>query len=381
MPDLILLFYTGHQAPMESNFIKALPDHLNAEIVNGTINNIKEAIAWLGYTFLYIRMLCNPLVYGMDYEELYLDPSLTKKRKQLINEAAIVLDQCMMIRYDQKSGNLAVTDVGRIASHYYIHHRTIESFQSMCTAHLNDAEALHVLCCATEFDQLKVRPEEVSELDELKNRTAIDIRASSDDTAGKVNVLLQSFTTRSRINSFTLQSDCFYVAQNASRLARALFEMCLKRSWSSMAAHYLELCKALDKRLHVNQTPLRQFEDELPQPVLHKIETLQLTIPRILDMGSLEVGLLVHQQKLGGTIAKLAKYLPSLQVHASIQPITRGVIRIQLTLECDFVWSERYHGFSEPFWIWIEDSHNEYIYHTEYISISYKKRHEVGSVV
>ena len=43
-------------SPMESSFIKALPDHLNAEIVNGTITNIKEASAWLSYTFLYMRM-------------------------------------------------------------------------------------------------------------------------------------------------------------------------------------------------------------------------------------------------------------------------------------------------------------------------------------
>jgi activating signal cointegrator complex subunit 3 len=42
-PYLALL---THQAPIESALIKALPDHLNAEIVNGTINNIKEASSW-----------------------------------------------------------------------------------------------------------------------------------------------------------------------------------------------------------------------------------------------------------------------------------------------------------------------------------------------
>jgi activating signal cointegrator complex subunit 3 len=54
----------GHQAPIESSLIKALPDHMNAEIVNGTINNIKEASSWLRYTFLFIRyvpFLLSPL--------------------------------------------------------------------------------------------------------------------------------------------------------------------------------------------------------------------------------------------------------------------------------------------------------------------------------
>ena len=28
---------------------------MNAEIVNGTINNIKDAVTWLSYTFLFVR--------------------------------------------------------------------------------------------------------------------------------------------------------------------------------------------------------------------------------------------------------------------------------------------------------------------------------------
>jgi activating signal cointegrator complex subunit 3 len=37
---------------------------MNAEIVNGTINNIKEACSWLSYTFLFVRMTKNPVAYG-----------------------------------------------------------------------------------------------------------------------------------------------------------------------------------------------------------------------------------------------------------------------------------------------------------------------------
>lgn len=88
----------GHQAPIESSLIKSLPDHMNAEIVNGTINNIKEASSWLRYTFLFIRMRQNPMVYGMTYEEKFEDPQLEKKRLELVRAAATTLDSCMMIR-------------------------------------------------------------------------------------------------------------------------------------------------------------------------------------------------------------------------------------------------------------------------------------------
>ncbi|CAE7824020.1 BRR2C, partial [Symbiodinium microadriaticum] len=176
-----------HQAPIESTFIKALPDHMNAEIVNGTINNIKEASAWLSYTFLFIRMLRNPLAYGMTYADLQEDSRLEAKRLELVRDAAGVLDRCMMIRYDMRSGNLAVTDLGRISSHYYIKHDTVEAFNTMLTAHLGHSDALHVLCSSTEFDQLKMRPEELAEMDELNKHTPISVKGPVEDTAGKVS--------------------------------------------------------------------------------------------------------------------------------------------------------------------------------------------------
>jgi activating signal cointegrator complex subunit 3 len=50
-----------HAMPLESQLIKGLPDALNAEVVSGTVTNVGEAIEWLSYTFLHIRMLRNPM--------------------------------------------------------------------------------------------------------------------------------------------------------------------------------------------------------------------------------------------------------------------------------------------------------------------------------
>lgn len=163
---------------------------------------------------------------------------------ELVTAAADTLDACMMARFDRRSGNLGVTELGRIASHYYIKHGTIEAFNSMLTPHLSEQEGLHVLCSSAEFDQLKLRPEELVEIESLrKEATFLKVRAGSDDTAGKVNVLLQAYLTQTRISSFTLQSDSNYVAQNGGRITRALFEICMKRGWSTMALQFLTLCK------------------------------------------------------------------------------------------------------------------------------------------
>ena len=59
---------------------QSLADHMNAEIVNGTINSIKEAASWLSYTFLFVRMCLNPVSYGMTFEERFADPQVGSSR-------------------------------------------------------------------------------------------------------------------------------------------------------------------------------------------------------------------------------------------------------------------------------------------------------------
>ena len=56
--------------------ISRLTDSLNAEIVLGTINNVKDAVEWLAYTYLYVRMLRAPTTDGISH-----DAVCKKKRK------------------------------------------------------------------------------------------------------------------------------------------------------------------------------------------------------------------------------------------------------------------------------------------------------------
>ncbi len=53
------------QLPIESQFVTRLGDHLNAEVVLGSVQNLQDAAAWLGYTYLFVRMLKSPAVYGV----------------------------------------------------------------------------------------------------------------------------------------------------------------------------------------------------------------------------------------------------------------------------------------------------------------------------
>ncbi|KAK0578367.1 hypothetical protein LWI29_009275 [Acer saccharum] len=92
----------NHQLPIESQFVSKLADQLNAEIVLGTVQNAKEACNWIGYTYLYIRMLRNPGLYGLSPEVFKEDLTLEERRADLIHSAATILDRNNLIKYDRK---------------------------------------------------------------------------------------------------------------------------------------------------------------------------------------------------------------------------------------------------------------------------------------
>ena len=62
----------------------------------------------IGYTYLYIRMLRNPQLYGVSFEEEEADPLLEQRRADLIHTAASLLDKNSLIKYDRKSGAFQV---------------------------------------------------------------------------------------------------------------------------------------------------------------------------------------------------------------------------------------------------------------------------------
>lgn len=52
--------------PVESALHEQIVDHLNAEIVGGTVKNAQDAVNYLTWTYLYRRLAQNPSFYGME---------------------------------------------------------------------------------------------------------------------------------------------------------------------------------------------------------------------------------------------------------------------------------------------------------------------------
>jgi pre-mRNA-splicing helicase BRR2 len=203
----------NQQLPIESQFMKRLADNLNAEVVLGTVHNAAEAVHWLGYTYLYVRMLRNPQLYGITPEEYKSDPQLYKRRMDLIHTAATILDKHNLMKYDRKSGNFQVTDLGRVASHYYIPYQSIATYNEHLKPTMSDIDLFRLFSLSVEFKYMNVRREEKLELQKLIERVPIPVKESIEEASAKVNVLLQAYISQLKLEGYALIADMSLRAQ------------------------------------------------------------------------------------------------------------------------------------------------------------------------
>ena len=84
-------------------------------------------------------------------------------------------------------GGFSLTDLGRTSSHFYVKHNTIEVFNELLKPVMNEKDLLATISKAQEFDQLKVRDEELSELDDLIHEYCeVPVAGGAENVYGKV---------------------------------------------------------------------------------------------------------------------------------------------------------------------------------------------------
>lgn len=354
----------NQQLPIESQVLSILPDMVNAELVLGTIQTRQDAVNWLGYTYLYVRMMRAPRLYGISPDEAEEDRLLEQRRVDLIHSALTMLDKNNLIKYDKRTGQVQVTALGRVASHYYIQHPSIATYNDHLRPMMSDIELLRLFSLSHEFKYIPVREEEKVEMQKLVERVPVPVKGSTEEPSSKVNVLLQAYISKLKLEGFALMSDMVYVQQSAGRIMRAIFEICLRRGWAALALRALNWCKMIDKRMWASQTPLRHFKG-LAEDILRKVEKKDFAWERYYDLSSSEIGELIRFPKMGKTIHKLVHQFPKLDLSAYVQPITRSCLMVELTITPDFQWDPKVHGRAEPFWVFVEDVNGEQILHQE----------------
>ena len=83
---------------------------------------------------------------------------------------------------------------------------------------------------------------------------------------------------------------------------------------------------------------------------------------------------MISHVNLGQYIHKLVQAFPLVSLSATLQPITRTVLRVRLSITPEFKWDDKIHGMtSEPWWVWVEDAENDHMYHSEYFLLQRKQ--------
>ncbi len=153
-------------------------------------------------------------------------------------------------------------------------------------------------------------------------------------------------------------ADMVYVTQSAGRILRAIFEIALKKGGSSVAKIALDLCKMAEKRMWPTMTPLRQFPS-CPKEVVQKSERIDVPWSSYFDLDPPRMGELLGIPRQGRMVCGLVAKFPRVEIQAQVQPMTRSMLRVELTIIPNFEWDDAVHGTSESFWIIVEDCDGE----------------------
>ncbi|KAG7193183.1 uncharacterized protein KQ657_000940 [Scheffersomyces spartinae] len=371
------------QHPIESKLAEKLIDNLNAEISLGTVTNIEEGVQWLGYSYMFVRMRQNPFGYGIEWAELKEDPLLYNRRRTLILTSARRLHHLQMIIFDENSGSFTSKNLGRIASDFYLLNNSVEIFNQMMNPRATEADVLAMISMSSEFDGIVFRKDEEGALRKLyETNSACQVPGDVESPQGKANILLQAFISRASIGEPALIADSNYVAQNAARICRALFNIGITRKWGIFLKVMLSLCKAIDKRIWEFDHPMTQFD--LPDTVLKNIRDKNPSMDMLREMSPGELGDYVHNSKMGHSLYKLIGKFPYVDIETEIFPIATNVMRVHVNLYPDFVWDEKYHGTVQMFWITVEESNASEILHVEKLILnkrSMKGNHELDFMI
>ncbi|KAF8665634.1 hypothetical protein AX16_000089 [Volvariella volvacea WC 439] len=357
------------QHPIESQFHKGIVDALNAEISLGTVASIDDAVRWLGYTYLFVRMRKNPFLYGIGGEELSNDPQLVSRRIYLVTSAAQRLADVSMVNLDRQKGTLSITSLGRIAAKYYIRYSSIQIYNEKFRPTMSEADVLAMLSMSSEFDQIQLREEEREELTRIREIVPCEVKGI-DTNQDKVNILLQGYISKVLVDDFALVSDTAYAAQNGGRIIRALLEIAISKKWANASAILIGLSKAIEKQIWPIEHPLVQFP--LKNEVLYGLREWadDYSVAELAKLDAATLGQLVHQNELqGAALLKAAKQFPALRISYTLRPLGYDVLRITILIQPLFIWSIKVHGTSEPFWVWVEDHEGINILQSAYVLI------------
>ncbi|KPI98758.1 Activating signal cointegrator 1 complex subunit 3 [Papilio xuthus] len=240
--------------PVESSLLEVLADHLNAEIVAGTVQTKQDILDYLTWTYFFRRLLKNPSYYKLDSLEpqdvnYYLSNLVHTRLDALLNA------NCIEIEEDERT--IHSTWMGRIASYYYLSHKTMAHFSAHLHANMNADDLLRVLADSEEYATLPVRHNEDILNGELAQQCRLPVDTLTLDSSNvKAFLLLQAHLTRLTLPNTDYLTDTKSVLDQTIRIIQAMIDTSAENGWLSVCLSCQLLMQCIVQARWLSDSPL-----------------------------------------------------------------------------------------------------------------------------
>jgi hypothetical protein len=341
--------------PVESSLHEQLTDHLNAEIVAKTIRTRDGAIDYVTWTYFFRRLTANPAYYDQQ-AALLEEPSFEKQRDMLANYIERLMNKCLdeLIRsgcIQLKPGIVSepgtvpsaiveATKIGRIASLYYLGHRTVAQFQrTLAQEGKGFVEIMKILCECPEYDELPVRHNEDKLNAEFAERLCpleVDLAIQAYDSPHtKAYLLLQAHMWDLPLPINDYKTDMKSVLDRSIPLIQAMVDIAAEEGQLKSTTNLIILLQCLHQATH----PWRSSLSCLPhvtQRILSKLQGMGIDcIPELIERDSINYIL----TQLG---------LPTAEAHRELLKLLSELPKLRMRVELRVLETEEQQAVLRP---------------------------------
>ncbi|EPR79303.1 DEAD/DEAH box helicase [Spraguea lophii 42_110] len=251
------IHFLKNMRPIESRLFCNLINLLNTEIALNTINTTEEAIQYIKNTFFYIRITKNPTAYGQQLDD--------DKLLDYIIHALKILEENKLIKFSKRNEinlnynyfinitnhfNLLLhsTEIGRIASSYYIDHTTITLWNTHIEYTFDKTSIIKLLLKSNEFKNITLKENEIHLLTTLSEdyyniieNNIEEINIHKIDREDKLLLLIIFYLNDIEIKNSSLIADTHFIIKNIKRLLSGFLHYTIEEMYFDVTKIVFEL--------------------------------------------------------------------------------------------------------------------------------------------
>merc|ERR1719277_397374 len=340
--------------PVESSLHEQLTDHLNAEIVARTITTREEAINYVTWTYFFRRLTANPAYYDQqaalldtpDFEKQrdmlanYIERLMNKSLDELIRSCCIELKEGVAKEGEPPTALVEPTKLGKIASLYYLGHRTVAQFQrTLSREGKSFVELMRVLCECPEYDELPVRHNEDKLNAEFAEACPLEVDLAIQayySPHTKAFLLLQAHMWGLALPINDYKTDLKTVLDRSIPLIQSMVDISADEAQLRSTLNLILLLQCLHQATHPWRSSLAclpHFSDK----TLHALKNMNITaLPELIE----------RQRTLQKDLQQLS--LPSAEAYKEVLQVLQGMPRLRLRIEMRVLDPEDPHAQDDP---------------------------------